>query len=114
VSASDFAQKSTTRFCTFRPERNFPLEATANLLGALYKFNTLTTMAAHYKVFYIRLGLLDGCGHGGVCVCFEPSQDGLRFMSVNFTVEGGDKAHARGNGPKHQVVAVLRKLPKLL
>jgi hypothetical protein len=77
----------------------------------LYKFNILATLAVPYKVFYVCLRLLGGCGHSGVCVRFEQSEDGLRFMFVNFTVEGGDKAHAGGNGPKHQVVAVLRKLP---
>jgi hypothetical protein len=67
----------------------------------LYKFNILATLAVSYKVFYVCLRLLGGCGHSGVCVDFEPSEDGLRFMFVNFTVEGGDKAHAGGNGPKH-------------
>ena len=69
------------------------------------------TLAVPYKVFYVCLRLLGGRGHSGVCVCSELSEDGPRFMFVNFTVECGDKAHARGNGPKHQVVAVLRKLP---
>jgi hypothetical protein len=68
---------------------------------SLYKFNIVATLAVPYKVFYVCLRLRGGCGHSGVCVCFEPSEDGLRFVFVNFTVEGGDKAHAGGNGPKH-------------
>ena len=82
--------------------------------ASLYKFNILAPLAVPYKVFYVCLRLLGGHGHSGVCVCFEPSEDRLCFMFVNFTVEGGDKAHARGNGPKHSIVAVLRKLPQLL
>ena len=61
----------------------------------LYKFNILATLAVPYKVFYVCLRLLGGCGHSGVCVRFEQSEDGLRFMFVNFTVEGGDKANPR-------------------
>jgi hypothetical protein len=79
-----------------------------------YKFNILATLAVPYKVLYVRLRLLGVFGHSGVCACFEPNEDRLRFRFVNFTVEGGDKAQAGGNGPKHLVVAVLSKLPQLL
>ena len=68
---------------------------------SLDKVNILATLAVPHKVFYVCLRLLGGCGYSGVCVCFEPNEDGLRFMFVNFTVEGGDKAHARGNGTKY-------------
>lgn len=60
-------------------------------LESLHECNILATLAVPYKVFYVRLRLIGGRGHSGVCVCFEPVEDTLRFILVNFTVEGGDK-----------------------